>query len=107
MRRQVSILLTLLTTLVSALVPLTAAPIFAVNTQDWMVRPGGASRTDGLRTSLGATVREHRLLAGRPEILAVEIIIPALPSGACDLELSALDLDSGRRSAVRKPLVLR
>ncbi len=52
-------------------------------------------------------IREHRRFEGKPDILVIEIALPAVSSGLYDLEISIEDVGMDRRGVVRKPLLVR
>jgi VWFA-related protein len=65
------------------------------------------SRTGGSETPLEVAVSEHNTYEGRPDILLAEISLPVLPAGSYELEIAIEDIGTGRRAAVRKPLIIR
>jgi hypothetical protein len=65
------------------------------------------SLTGGGETPLEVVVSEHKTYEGRPDILLAEISLPVLTAGSYELEIALEDIGTGRRTAVRKPLIIR
>jgi VWFA-related protein len=65
------------------------------------------SKAGGLSLRLGTAVRDFGSFAGGPDILILEIALPALDPGPYDLEISTVDLEGGGGASVIKRLVVR
>jgi hypothetical protein len=63
--------------------------------------------SDGLSPRLGTAVRDYGSFAGGPDILILEIALPALDPGPYDLEISTVDSEGGGGASVIKRLVVR
>jgi VWFA-related protein len=65
------------------------------------------SKADGGETVLDVKLRDHRRYEGRPDVMVVEIALPAAAAGPCDLELAIEDVETGQVAVIRKAIALR
>ena len=75
------------------------APILSVEAK-LVARAGGESAAE-------VKIREHRRFEGKPDILVIQIALPAVASGLYELEISIDDVGTDRRGVVRKSLLVR
>jgi VWFA-related protein len=65
------------------------------------------AKPDGGESAASVRILDNKAFEGKPDILVVEIFLPAVPSGSYDLEISLEDVGMDRRGVVRVPLQVR
>ena len=65
------------------------------------------AKPDGGESAASLRIRDHRAVEGKPDILVIEVFLPAVPPGSYDLEISLEDVGMDRRGVVRVPLQVR